>query len=222
MLRCLIRDGVVPVEQTGPVVQTAFEFGGVALVERLLHAVGGGRGRRTWNWIAGLGAREVIDGVRYMMESDPVNVIAFRELGYGVEPAGRHLDPHAVFAEAARRYPPFTGEPFDLPSALAGFCWPTAVLSGARDVRTPRAVAERIVAAVPDAVLVAFPDLGHSVLDTHAMAALHVAHAMAAGTSHRLPGLAPRIADLPRRGRSRLIGPLISARLTLESALPRT
>jgi len=34
-------------------------------------------------------------------------------------------------------------------------------------VCTPRAVAEQIVAAVLDAVLVSFPDLGHSVLDTH-------------------------------------------------------
>lgn len=92
MLRGLVRDEVVPVEQTGPVVQTAFEFGGVAQVERLLHAVDGGRGRRTWNWIAGLVVREVVDGVRYMMEPDPVNVIAFRELGYGVEPDGRPLD----------------------------------------------------------------------------------------------------------------------------------
>lgn len=177
-------------------------------------------GAETWNWIAGLVVREVVDGVRYMMEPDPVNVIAFRELGYGVEPDGRPLDPHVVFEEAARRYPPFTGEPSDLPSALADFCRPTAVLSGDRDVRTPRAVAEQIVAAVPDGVLVPFPDLGHSVLDTHPLAALHVAHVLAAGTSHRLPELEPRIADLPRRGPARLIAPHLGPAETGECTAP--
>ena len=56
-------------------------------------------------------------------------------------------------------------------------------------------------------------------LDTHALAALHVAHVVAGGGLRRLLDLAPRIAALPRRCPSRLLGRLIGARLAAERVL---
>lgn len=57
-LRALVRDGVAPAAETGPVVQVAYEFGGLRVLERLLDAVATGRGARTWRWLAGLGDAE--------------------------------------------------------------------------------------------------------------------------------------------------------------------
>jgi pimeloyl-ACP methyl ester carboxylesterase len=37
------------------------------------------------------------------------------------------------------------------------FDWPTVVISGGRDLITPRGVAERITSLIPDAVLVLLP-----------------------------------------------------------------
>src|SRR5690606_5237226 len=110
--------------------------------------------------------------------------------------------PQVVFAAAAARHPPFTGEPYDLQAALPGFPWPVAVVSGERDLRTPRPVAEQVAGLAPDAVLVPLPGLGHSALDSHPLAALHVARRRlrrapaAAGSrpAHRAvapPGAAP-------------------------------
>jgi hypothetical protein len=82
-------------------------------------------------------------------------------------------------------------------------------------------VAERVVELAPDAVLVQVPDLGHSALDTHPLAALHVAHAVAEGTHRRLPDLAPRIAALPRRAMAGHLGTIIAAGLALERWAPR-
>lgn len=155
-----------------------------------------------------------------MSEFDIAGAIAFRELGCGAEPDGLPLDPQVSFAPLADRFPRFGGDSFDLPAALPGFDWPTVALSGERDLRTPRAVAESIVDHVPDSVLLPVTDLGHSVLDTHPLAALHAAHAVASGTHRNLTALAPRISALPRRGRLRTLGPLISARLTAERLLP--
>lgn len=120
----------------------------------------------------------------------------------------------------AENFSPFAGEPYSLPDELARFSWPTAVISGDRDVRTPRAVAERTVDLLPDAVLVPLPEQGHSALDTHRLAALHVAHAMVEGTHDRLPRLAPRISALQRKGPSRLLSSILRGRLLAERLLP--
>lgn len=220
-LRALVRDGVVAAVETGPVVQIAYEFGGLRVLERLLDAVAAGRGSRTWRWLAGLGDAELNHTVRYLAEFDIAGAIAFRELGYGAEPDWLPLDPQASFAPLADRFPRFGGGSFDLPAELDGFDWPTVALSGERDLRTPRVVAESIVDRVPGSVLLPVTDLGHSVLDTHPLAALHAAHAVVCGTHRYLPALAPRISALPRRGRQRALGPLISARLAGERFLPR-
>ena len=220
LLRKLVAAEVVPAEQVGAVIPPVYEFAGPAALEQLLTALQHGRGLRTWNWIADLGTREADRPLPYAMETDLVGEIAYRELAFGAPPDGHPLDPQVQFVAAATRHPAFAGEPYDLPAALPEFRWPTAVVSGDRDVRTPRPVAERIAALVPDAQLVELPGTGHSALDTHALAALHIAHAVAEGAARRLPQLAPRIAKLPRRGASRWIGPLIHARLTAELRFP--
>lgn len=214
-VRAVVAAGVVPVAEVGPVVQIVYEFAGPAVLERLLTAVLRGRGRWTWRWLAGLGAVDVEQGKPFVIEPDLVAGIAYGELGYGAAPDGHPLDPQTSFATSTHRRE-FVGEPYDLPAALARFAGPLAVVAGERDLRTPRPIAERAVGLAPDAVLVPLAGCGHSALDTHRLAALHVAHAVAAGGHRKLPALAARIAALPRGGGAHLLGPLISARLRLE------
>ncbi|MCO1657830.1 alpha/beta hydrolase [Pseudonocardia humida] len=219
-VRALSGSGAVPAAEVGPVVQIVYEFLGPAGLGAFLTAARAGRARRTWAWLARLGEQESTGrGVRYVFEPDLVVGIAFGELGFGTPPDGHPLDPQTSFAEAGRRRA-FDREPYDLPSALPSFDWPIAAISGDRDLRTPRPVAERAVALAPDAVLVAVPDFGHSTLDGHPDLALLVAAAVGAGTHHRLPALAPRLAALPRRGRQRLLGPALAAALRAERLLP--
>jgi pimeloyl-ACP methyl ester carboxylesterase len=222
LLRALVAGGVVAPERASAVVPVVYEFAGPRVVERLLTGLRQGRADRVCEWIAGAGAREVGgSGTRFVVEPDLVAGIGYGELEIGAPPDGHPLDPQVVFAAEAAKNPRFTGEPYDLPAALRAFDWPLAVVSGARDVRTPRPVAERIVGPAPDAVLVPVPDMGHSALDTHPLAALHVANAVAAGVHRRLPGLAPRIAALPRRAMSGHLGTIIAAGLALERWAPR-
>jgi proline iminopeptidase len=222
LLRELVTDGVVTAEHTGVVVPVVHEFAGPRVLERLLTGLRRGRATRTWRWIADIVGNEADGpGTRFMIEPDLVAGISYGELGSGVPPDGLPLDPQVVFAAAAARHPGFAGEPYDLPASIGAFDWPTAVVSGERDLRTPRPVAERIVGLLPDAVLVALPGLGHSALDTHGLAALHVAHAVAEGEHRRLPELARRIAALPRRGMSGHLGTAIAAALALEYWAPR-
>ncbi|RZQ62854.1 alpha/beta fold hydrolase [Amycolatopsis suaedae] len=220
VVRELVDGGLIPADESGAVVQVAHEFGGPVAARRLPRLVAGGRGRGLWTWLAGLGEAETARVVRYVMEFDLVGAIAFGELGYAPQPDGLPLDVNLSFARQAGDFPAFAGEPFDLPAELPRFGWPVAVLSGEWDIRTPRAVAERIVELAPDAVLVPLAETGHSALDTHRLAALTAARIVVAGAHHRLPGLADRLAALPRRGGARLLGPLLWARLALAAALP--
>ncbi len=73
---------------------------------------------------------------------------------------------------------------------------------------------------MPGAVLVPLAGTGHSALDTHRTAALFTAQAVRTGNSQRLPGLAPRLAALPRRGPSRLLGHAVRAAVAVERLLP--
>ena len=47
----------------------------------------------------------------------------------------------------------FEDEPYDLAAEMPNFGWPTAVISGGRDLITPLAVAERVASLLPDAAL---------------------------------------------------------------------
>lgn len=221
LLRRMVADGAVDVDEIALPVQIAYEFGGPPLLARLLEA----RARRgpglTWREIIRIGEREA-DGPGQPLVYEPqlVRGIAFGELGFGLPPDGHPLDPQRAFVGAARDAPPFTGEPFDLPAALGSFDRPLAVVSGDRDLRTPRPTAERITALAPDAVLVPLAATGHSAMDTHHLAALEVAGRVAAGEHRTLPADADRIAALPRRGVSGLLGPLLSAGLWADRLMP--
>lgn len=210
-VRALAED--VPAAELAHVVQVVHEFAGPDVLHRLLLARRAGRLRTVWDRIASLGSGETEGpGQPYVMEPDLVAGITYGELGGALPPDGLPLDPQLAFADAATRHGVRdVADRFDLPAAVPGFTWPTAVVSGERDLRTPRPVAEHVVAIAPDAALVPLARTGHSALDTHRRAALHVAHAAAAGAVHRLPALADRLADLPRRGASRHVGTALSA-----------
>ncbi|MBO0926501.1 alpha/beta hydrolase [Cellulomonas sp. zg-ZUI199] len=206
----------VPAAELAHVVQVVHEFAGPQVLHRLLLARRAGRLRAVWDRVATLGSGEVDGaGQPFVMEPDLVARIMDDELGFALPPDGGPLDPQLAFADAAARHAARGGAgattPFDLPAALPAFTWPVAVLSGDRDLRTPRPVAERVVGLAPDAVLVPLAGTGHSALDTHRAAALLAARAVAAGAARRLPDLAPRLAALPRRGPSRHVGTALSA-----------
>ncbi|MFC8192489.1 alpha/beta fold hydrolase [Cellulomonas sp. NPDC057328] len=207
----------VPAAELTHVVQVVHEFAGPEVLHRLLLARRAGRLRAVWDRIACLGSGETEgSGQPYVMEPDLVAGIMYGEVGFDLPPDGLPLDPQLAFADAAARHvarhgTPAVADPFDLPAAVAAFPWPVVVVTGERDLRTPRPVAERVVATAPDATLVPLAGTGHSALDTHRRAALHVAHAAAVGAAHRLPALAGRLADLPRRGPSRHVGTAVTA-----------
>lgn len=221
LLRAAVAAGAVEVDTTGAVVQIVHEFAGPAAVERLLKLRLSGRGRWLWDRLASLGTQELTARRPFAFEADLVMVIAYTELGYAPRPDGLPLDVNLSFLAAAGRYPNFAGEPYDLAGELPGFTWPTAVVSGDRDLRTPRRVAEHVAGLVPGAVLVPLADTGHSALDTHRAAALRVAQAVLDGGHEQLPGLAPGLSALPRRGASRLVDTGITAGIRLAGLPPR-
>ena len=201
----------VPMSELSQVVQLVHEFAGPDVLHRLLLARAHGRLRRTWRRVSSLGLAELEgSGRRYFIEPDLVAGIAFGQLGYGLPPDGGPLDPQLTFADPATRQPRFSGEPFDLVAALPRATWPVVVVSGEWDLRTPRPIAERIVDLAPDSLLVTLRRTGHSALDTHESAALHIARAAADGSTARLLDVA-ELDSLPRRGPSRLVGTALTA-----------
>ncbi|WZH38617.1 MAG: alpha/beta fold hydrolase [Microbacterium enclense] len=180
------------------IVRAAYELGGTDLMHPLV------RHRPGFAWRA-LGAYATRDGsiarIPGIYEFDLVGTIAFRELGYGGTPDGHPLDPARTYLPLAPRYPAFAGEPYDLIEAVRSFDWPLVVLSGDRDLRTPSAIAERVVAAAPDATLVRIHN-GHSALDTHPMALLNAVRRLVRGQQDRLPGDEAALNRLPRKGLS--------------------
>ncbi|MCV7193054.1 alpha/beta fold hydrolase [Mycolicibacterium brumae] len=216
-VRSLLSADLVPIAGLNHVVQVVYEFAGPTAAERLVRARLDGRGKLAWRRIAALGEIEVAgDGRRFIVEPDLVAGIAHGELGLSHNPDGLPFDPVSTYLRDDA--PRFQGEPEDLPATLPAFDWPTAVISGDRDLRTPRPVADQVTELIPDAVLVPIADMAHSALDTHPLAALAVARAALDGTLHA-DGLSARIATLPRKGPSSLLGPLIRAGINLDLAV---
>lgn len=216
-LRALVDEGAVPVEETGLVVPVAYELGGARLLERLLEAVRGGR-RQTWNRTRDLGGSEIQRLHPYHMEFDLAGAVYYREFG-NVGPDGRPLDPHVRFNREAERFPAFAGNPVDLAAALPSFTWPTAVLSGRRDMRSVRPAAQRTAELLADGVLVPFENSAHSFLDFHPRVALTAAAATANAAHTRLPGLAPRLERLARPLRTHVLRPMLSASVATDRVL---
>lgn len=217
LLRSLVSSDAVTLEEASTVARIVYEFAGPQTLHKLVAAKARGRASRLWRWIAGLGARELNKIVPFVMEFDLVARIAFRELNYAPEPDGVPFDPVSDLRAVAARYEPFAGEPLDLPAHWADFTWPLAVLSGERDLRTPRPLAEQVVEATPRSALIALPATGHSALDSHVEASLAAISAIRDGTHTELGANPARIAGLRRRGASRYLGTIIKARLACES-----
>lgn len=173
-------------------------------------------------WAAvGLGNRELLERkTAYHNEPDLVERIAYRELNYGAVPDGRPLDPAIALREMASGDVEFVAEPYDLPAAMPGFTWPTAVISGGRDLTTPPQIARRVAGLIPDSVLVELPTAGHSILDTREQAALQICSAMAAGKVHELASRSAELDALPANLTVRLLVRALAAAARAESAVP--
>ncbi|WP_395310544.1 alpha/beta hydrolase [Mycobacterium sp. AMU20-3851] len=213
-----LADEGMRLDGSAQVASLVYEYGGTRLLDRQLELLLRGR---TLLW-EGL-SRALRIGLRkapYRHEDDLVSRIAFRELNFAGEPDGLPLDPSVVMRDIHDPSEEFEREPFDLVAEMPGFGWPTAVLSGGRDLTTPPAVAKQVVDLIPGAILVTLPSAGHSVLDTRERAALEVIGALRVGL---LDTLAARGAELDRLP----VNPLVRAAITaitaaaaIESTLP--
>lgn len=161
----------------------------------------------------------------YRHEPDLVEHIGYQELNYAPEPDGLPIDPALAYRESATGDADFVAEPFDLVSAMPGFDWPTVVISGGRDLITPPAVARRVAALIPDAVLLELPSAGHSVLDMREGSALAIAAAVVAGEQAGLPDRATELDNEPLDFAVRLmvrgITTAAAAEALVPAALPR-
>jgi pimeloyl-ACP methyl ester carboxylesterase len=177
---------------------------------------------RDWTWAAlGQSAKRFLaHQTPYHHEPDLVERIGYRELNYGAIPDGRPLDPAVSFREFATGDVNFEAEPFDLIGEMPKFSWPTAVISGERDLTTPPAVAKRIAALIPNSVLVEIPSVGHSLVDTKERAALDVMKAVATGRMDELPRRAAQLGAAPDVLSVRLLSLAIGVGALAESAVP--
>ncbi len=221
-VRRLVADGVLATKGA-ELAGLLYGFGGAALLNRQLDLLLSGR-TLVWTALAGL-SRLSTRKAPYRNEVDLVGRIAFRELNYAGVPDGLPLDPALDMADmigSAKFYEPFEAEPFDLVAELPQFHWRTVVVSGGRDLTTPPAVAERIAALVPGAVLVRMPTVAHSVLDTRERAAFAVIRAVVDGAAEQLSATADELDALPARLVVRLAISAIAAAMAVEAVLPAT
>lgn len=196
-----------------------YELAGPDVLRRQLDLLLTGHG---WLWAAvGVGTRLVLERkTPYHHEPDLVERIAYRELNYGAQPDGEPLDPAVAFREIASGEVDFVAEPYDLPSALPGFCWPTVVVSGGRDLTTPQAIARRIAGLIPASALVELPTAGHSILDTRERAALRICRAVRDGTIRELPCRAAELDALPANLTVRLMVHAVTLAAKAEAVVP--
>jgi hypothetical protein len=169
----------------------------------------------------GLGTRLLLHRkTPYHHEPDLVGRIGYRELNYGAVPDGKPLDPALALRETATGEVDFVAEPYDLVAAMPGFTWSTVVISGGRDLTTPRAVACRIAELIPDSVLVDLPTTGHSIIDVKERSALDIVKAVYAGEASELPSRSAELDGAPILLSVRLLVRAIAAASVAESAVP--
>lgn len=166
-VRDLAIDGVVPGDQLARAVRIVYEFAGADTLDALLNQIAVGRARTTLAMLSKMGSSETEESLPYYMEFDRVGEIAFRELDFADSDPSAFFDTGASFHDVAQGFSRFSAEPFQLAAALPALTVPVIALSGDRDLRTPRPVAQRIAALAPRGVLATVPDHGHSALDTH-------------------------------------------------------
>lgn len=196
-----------------------YGIGGAAMLHRLFDLLLDGR-RLLWTTMSNVG-RVAGRKMPYRNESDLVGSIGFRELNFQGTPDGLPLDPAVAVRESVTDEPAaFEGEPFDLVTQMPMFDWPTAVISGGRDLITPPAIADRIAGLIPGAAPVRLPRAGHSILDTREAAALRITAEVHAGRTAQMPSMGPALDDMPERPELRLMSWAIEAGARVEGALP--
>ncbi len=196
-----------------------YGLAGPDVLARQLDLLASGR-RRLWS---ALGRAERLLTERkapYRHEPDLVWRIGYRELNYGAAPDGSPLDPAVALRELAPGSPDFDREPYDLVSAMPSFHWPTVVLAGGRDLITPPAVAQRVAALIPGAVLVRLATAGHSALDFRERAVRQVIAAVYAGRAGTLADRAGRLDSEPPGPGLRLLTRALATATAAESLLP--
>ncbi len=217
-VRKLVDDGVLT-PAAGQLAAALYGLAGPAVLTRQLDLLLQGR-RGLWT-VLDQASRFLFERkAPYRHEPDLVGRIGFRELNYGAIPDGKPLDPALAFREFAVQPIEFEAEPYDLASEMPKFTWPTVVISGGRDLITPRAVAERIVSLIPDAVLVELATAGHSAVDVRERAALDIVEALYRGDMAGLPARAKELDAVPPSLGIRLLVGALGAAAVAESALP--
>ena len=217
-VRRLVGQGVLT-PAAGQLAAALYGLAGPAMLRRQLDLLLAGR-RGLWTVLA-FAARYAFDRkTPYHNEPDLVGRIGYRELNYGAQPDGGPLDPAVAFREFAQDAVDFDREPYDLASAMPGFGWPTVVISGGRDLITPPAVAHRIAALIPGAVLIELPSAGHSALDVREGAALDITAAVCRGETVALPARADALDAAPSGLGIRLLVWAMRAGAVVESVLP--
>ncbi|MCV7312606.1 alpha/beta hydrolase [Mycobacterium paraffinicum] len=214
-MRKLVDAGVMTAAAT-QVVATIYGYGGADLLERELDLLLDGRKLLWW----AMSRFTTLSNLPYRYEEDLVSRIAFRELDYAAEPDGLPLDPAVAEREARTQTATFEDEPYDLVAEMPHFGWPTAVVSGGRDLITPPAVAERVAALLPRAVLLKLPTMAHSALDFREPAAIAIAQAVSRGEFDGLAAKAAALDALPPRPELRLLWKAIGVAAAVEGILP--
>jgi proline iminopeptidase len=202
----------------GQLAAAVYGYGGASLLNRQLDLLLRGRTLlwRALGWVLTMTTHKA----PYRYEIDLVSRIALRELDYAGEPDGLPLDPAVAMRELIPATATFEAEPYDLVAELPKFSWPTAVVSGGRDLTTPPAVAERIASLVPNSLLLTLPTMGHSALETRERAALTIASAVCRDELDRLAGQASMLDALPVRLALRLLETAVGLAAAVEGGLP--
>jgi proline iminopeptidase len=217
-VRKLVDEGVLT-PAAGQLTAEVYGFAGPAVLTRQLDLLL--RGRRGLWTVLDQASRFLFDRkAPYRNEPDLVGRIGFRELNYGAVPDGKPLDPAVAFREFTTQRMEFEAEPYDLTVEMPKFCWPTVVISGGRDLITPRTVAEEIVSLVPDSVLVELATAGHSAIDVRERAALEIVGAVYEGETGRLPARGKELDAKPGGLGIRLLVGAIGTAAAVESAVP--
>lgn len=214
-MRKLVDAGVMTAAAT-QVVATIYGYGGADLLERQLDLLLDGR-KLLWG---ALSRFTTLGNLPYRYEEDLVSRIAFRELDYAAEPDGLPLDPAVAERVSRTQTATFEDEPYDLTAEMPSFGWPTAVVSGGRDLITPPAVAERVASLLPNAVLLRLPSMAHSALDFREPTALAIAGAVWRGEFDGLAAKAPALDAIPARPEIRLLWKAIGVAAAIEGVLP--
>lgn len=211
-------------------VRITYEFAGLDTLDAFLNQRAVGRARITSALLQKLGSSDTGTPLPYYMEFDRVAEIAFRELDYADSDPDALFDGGAEFIDLAKAYSSYSAEPVDTMAALSTFDFPIIALSGDRDLRTPRPVADDAVRRVPHGVLATVPDHGHSALDTHdqaLFAAIDLAlreigrDAAEEQVTERPDVQEVRLEGLTRSGGpSAMLGGIIRAQLAADRLLP--